>query len=667
MHPFKIFSALKATNPSANPSATPNDVEMGMPELQLPTYVAQDTPAPIPQPPLQIEAPLTQVELQAPSGLLAGSQDGAHKFTLRIPPPGDRRRMPTRRSRSPSGPPVKNQPATGSSKVQVVERDDPQKDGLLEAQARQIEMLKEELTRNTEVFQAFKTQMEEMAAKTEAAEEKAKAAEMLHKADPMAAFQEQMAAMQAKITASEQRAKEIEEKASQWGAGLEAQMRQAEEARTCAEQQAAELEQEHKRKMAEISAQRILDKEGERHAQIEEVETPNTAGDTGGTPVPDRQRYSTPDTEMAGASTNKGKAPQQSAPSWIPKPATFKTASSSSRETTSAHPLPTSFPSRRQTTQSPAGSRATSPPVHTSPPLHTLDLEGKIDLILSNMNLCPVTMPRRRHGPSEFRHPVVRMKEEGQNERNNLVRKHMNRMLGIVRDDDIVDIELDDFTATETLRQREMALYEKNCAGRGPSLEPLHPNWGDISSRWNERLAELFIEYCVRNGYIDEDFDYNDQEEIRKIFSRWLGTLKAKLNLRKPKGQETKEDAEARAKAKEEAQKAENRRHGRCHDLYNIRVNGAATRLPEDDERIDPQTLKPAVHQIFNDHHATIALGREGMSSDESCDEEDSSMTYRVHHLEWRSTGATRQLKRDDERRKKEAGRKGRNQGRRWK
>ncbi|CAA7270446.1 unnamed protein product [Cyclocybe aegerita] len=601
MHPFKIFSALKGTNTSANPSVPPSDIEMGMPELQLPTYVVQDTPAPIPQPPLQIEAPSTQVELQAPSGLLAGLQDGAHKFTLRIPPPGDRRRTPTHRSRSPTGPPVKNQAATGSSKVQVVERDDPQKDGLLEAQACQIEMLKEELTPNTEVFQAFKEQMEEMAAKTEAAEEKAKAVE------------------------------DIEEKASQWGAGLEAQMRQAEEAHTRAEQRAAELEQEHKRKMAEISAQHILDKEGEQRARIEEAETPNTAGDTGGTLVLDRQRYSTPDTEMAGASTNKGKAPQQSAPSWIPKPATFKT---------SARPLPTSFPSRRQTTQSPAGSRATSPPVHTSPPLHMLDLEEKIDLILSNMNLRPVTTPRRRHGPSEFQHLVVRMKEEGQNERNNLVRKHMNRMLGIVRNDDIVDVELDNFTATNTLQQREMALYEKNCAGRGPSLEPLRPNWGDISSRWNKRLAELFIEYCVRNGYIDEDFDYDDQEDIRKIFFRWLGTLKAKLNLRKPKGEETKEDTETRAKAKEEAQKAENRQHGHRRDLYNIQVNGAVTRLPEDDEHIDPQTLEPAVRQIFNDHHATIALGQEGMSLDESCDEEDGSTTYQVHHLEWQSTRA---------------------------
>ena len=114
----------------------------------------------------------------------------------------------------------------------------------------------------------------------------------------------------------------------------------------------------------------------------------------------------------------------------------------------------------------------------------------------------------------------------------------MNRLMRIKHDKDV--LENKDILEANTRIKCKMKAYEKNQEAEGPTLDPMSPNWEDIEGKWNERLFQLFVNYCKGNGHearvATEDLEY----EVQELFLNRLTRIRNLI--RKSQGMEGKDE-----------------------------------------------------------------------------------------------------------------------------
>jgi hypothetical protein len=94
----------------------------------------------------------------------------------------------------------------------------------------------------------------------------------------------------------------------------------------------------------------------------------------------------------------------------------------------------------------------------------------------------------------------------------------MNKLLGISKNDDIVNIDLATFN--------EVLEYE-NGGGNEPSLKPMRPYLeGKLLVEWNNRLCELFIKHLAKERW---DLTREVRDVLETAFENRLSTLQKNL------------------------------------------------------------------------------------------------------------------------------------------
>lgn len=140
----------------------------------------------------------------------------------------------------------------------------------------------------------------------------------------------------------------------------------------------------------------------------------------------------------------------------------------------------------------------------------------------------------------------------------------MNECIGIVQDRHISAFKAELYSKNTPL-QLQMAKYDEDELGDGPTLKPMRVNWNNIHGRWNERLLQLFIEHCGTCGYGGGEINDTDEEEIERIFFDRIARLNTIINANRPQPGETARQAElqiAQRQLNELARSRQNTRRG---------------------------------------------------------------------------------------------------------
>jgi len=74
---------------------------------------------------------------------------------------------------------------------------------------------------------------------------------------------------------------------------------------------------------------------------------------------------------------------------------------------------------------------------------------------------------------------------------------------------------------SDTPLQRRMAMYEGRAFGQ-PDLEPMRINWKVFNGKWNERICEQFVEYCVKKGLGEGSPSEDELQLVTDIFWKRL-------------------------------------------------------------------------------------------------------------------------------------------------
>jgi len=126
----------------------------------------------------------------------------------------------------------------------------------------------------------------------------------------------------------------------------------------------------------------------------------------------------------------------------------------------------------------------------------------------------------------------------------------MNELIGIKHDADITRFK-NELYSDNTPLQHEMALFESEGKGDGPSLNSMKINWKNIRGPWNEALFLKFVVHCKEEGYGgDEELTEADEDEIRRIFFDRISRLVTVINAGRPRQNETPKETQLRMAAK---------------------------------------------------------------------------------------------------------------------
>lgn len=113
----------------------------------------------------------------------------------------------------------------------------------------------------------------------------------------------------------------------------------------------------------------------------------------------------------------------------------------------------------------------------------------------------------------------------------------MNRLIGIKFDADILKGSI-------SPPQDVVDLWEDDEQGRGPTLNPMRPYWGNIKSSWNYHLADMFYEHLCEKLDLDQNEALKD--ELHLMFYDRLSRLRRLLYKGSPKANETADQTKAR-------------------------------------------------------------------------------------------------------------------------
>ncbi|KAH6903635.1 hypothetical protein BKA70DRAFT_1227571 [Coprinopsis sp. MPI-PUGE-AT-0042] len=225
-----------------------------------------------------------------------------------------------------------------------------------------------------------------------------------------------------------------------------------------------------------------------------------------------------------------------------------------------------------------------------------------------------------------FQKRVVRNPDPKRNELLSVVRAHMNMLMGISQDLDLLA------SAAATEDEDAIADFE---AGEGEELPlvPLKPCWSTLKSEWNAVLARKFVEYMVSEVGMDEKW----KETMDEMF---LDRLKRQRALLRANGRKEGEDEEAwvgRVKSRKGKVDTRDRVTTRRNTLFKKR------RLISSEARDDPEEAK-AWEEI---DRVVEELGAGGMSSDESeYDEYEKKAAHtNIRSLPWRAEGIEELMK----------------------
>jgi hypothetical protein len=120
----------------------------------------------------------------------------------------------------------------------------------------------------------------------------------------------------------------------------------------------------------------------------------------------------------------------------------------------------------------------------------------------------------------------------------------LHSLLGINHAEDMAKYGGEIF-ASDTPLQRRMAMYEDRGFGQ-PGLEPMQINWKVFDGKWNERVCEQFVEYCVKKGLGEGNPSEDELQLVTDMFWKRLGRIRTWINQNAPKKTETVEEAEIR-------------------------------------------------------------------------------------------------------------------------
>lgn len=137
----------------------------------------------------------------------------------------------------------------------------------------------------------------------------------------------------------------------------------------------------------------------------------------------------------------------------------------------------------------------------------------------------------------------------------------MNHLMEIKHDQDVLEDE--DIFEPNTRIKRKMRAYEKNQTAEGPTLEPMSPNWDNIEGKWNERLFQLFIDYCKENG--DETRVETEDLvcEVQELFVNRLTRIRDLIRRSQRVEGESEASSKNRLKLRRQTVLQQQRRHTR--------------------------------------------------------------------------------------------------------
>ncbi|KAJ8074094.1 hypothetical protein PM082_012386 [Marasmius tenuissimus] len=213
------------------------------------------------------------------------------------------------------------------------------------------------------------------------------------------------------------------------------------------------------------------------------------------------------------------------------------------------------------------------------------------------------------------------------------IRYHMNPMLGIRHDKDIVDLDFSEFPSPQTAQRR----IEQNSFQLPVNRLPVC--WEDLRCSYNEKLSQCFLA-----SFLAQYPQYDGQrQDILDHFWQRLDRLKSLRQRTSRREGETKAQCDSRRGKMFSDEQRRLRKRSRQEQLYNDRVQVAsenANHHPDLRQR-KHWALAMAVFE---------RLGVQGMSSDESEDEGDnvSERQYTIKARVWRSGGILNLMIRTD-------------------
>ncbi len=103
------------------------------------------------------------------------------------------------------------------------------------------------------------------------------------------------------------------------------------------------------------------------------------------------------------------------------------------------------------------------------------------------------------------------------------VRKHLHSLLWIKHTGDISKYS-DKIFASGTPLQGRMAAYKEHSFGE-PDLEPMQVNWKVFNGKWNEKLCELFLQHCIKEGFSEGNPNDDELQLVADMFWECLGRI----------------------------------------------------------------------------------------------------------------------------------------------
>ena len=135
----------------------------------------------------------------------------------------------------------------------------------------------------------------------------------------------------------------------------------------------------------------------------------------------------------------------------------------------------------------------------------------------------------------------------------------MNQLMRIKCDKDI--LENRDIFKPKLMLNVLMAAYEKGQIEVGLTLKPMLPNWANIEGKWNERLFQLFVNYCKANGHEVRVATEDLECDVQVLFIDRLTRLRDLIRKNRAKKGETEDEIKERLRLKTK----KNLQRQRCH------------------------------------------------------------------------------------------------------
>jgi hypothetical protein len=220
------------------------------------------------------------------------------------------------------------------------------------------------------------------------------------------------------------------------------------------------------------------------------------------------------------------------------------------------------------------------------------------------------------------------------------VRKSMNELLGIKKDDDIYHYE----SATA----EEVNSYDAGT-GDAPELQPMRLYLETKQCvTWNDELCELFLDHYEQE--IDQQLTPNQRLEVEEFFENRLHQLGRKWREFHVNGENT---VMAKKEARKSSDRANTRRVGvSLQPFENLLVSNSISQLYNDRMLICLENLTdPDGHRNetwYRRLRMIKHLGANGMSSDESDTGQAGQVVYNVKKKAWRSDQVNKELREID-------------------